>query len=50
MDSSHNAAISRSVCGVCIVVKLSDSETTMQTPRTLTDCMALLGLLHLKLA
>ena len=33
---SLNAAISRSVCGVCIVVKSSDSETTMQTPRTLS--------------
>ena len=41
-----NAAISRSVCGGDFAVQWSDSETAKSTPRTLSDCMALLEYLH----
>ena len=38
-----NAAISRNLRGVRLVVKWSDSDTTRRTPRKLSICMALLG-------
>jgi len=33
---NYFASLSRNLCGVCIAVKLSNSETTMHTPRKLS--------------
>ena len=38
-----NAAVSRNLCGICFVVKWSDSDTTKRIPRKLSVCTALLG-------
>ena len=39
---SPNAKFSRNLCGVCLVVKWNDSDTTRQTPRKLSVCNFLL--------
>ena len=39
---SLNAAVSRNLCAVCLVVKWNDSDTTRQTARKLSVCTALL--------
>ena len=40
--SESNAKFSRNLCGVCLVVKWNDSDTTRQTPRKLSVCNFLL--------
>ena len=45
--TSHNAAVSRNSRAVCLVVKMSDSDTTRQTARELSVCTALLCALQL---
>ena len=47
---SLNAAVSRNLCAVRLVVKLSDSETTRRTARKLSVCTALLDAFSLYLS
>ena len=43
-----NAAVSRNLCAVCLVVQWNDSDTTRQTARKLSACTALLASLVFK--
>ena len=40
---NSNAGISRNLCGIFVVVELSDSEITTKIPRKLSACMPLLN-------
>ena len=46
---SYNAAVSRNLCAVCLVVQWNDSDTTRQTARKLSVCTALLDAFSLYL-